>query len=363
MPAAYVEFSRLHSTDPLPATDDPLSAATDEPVPVSDVRHCSWSVGQISFALVGLVAVAALGTAAVDSAPMLLSRPVAGSSGGPAYDVSAVDWIALTADLKQLVRDCGCGPILVRLAWHDSGTYNASDGTGGSHGAQRFPGGESQDPANAGLSIARGLLQPYHERYPAVGYADLWSLAAVVAIHELGGPAVPFRVGRGDAKSEAQCVAAGRLPDGSRGASHLRQVFYRMGFDDGQIVALSGAHTLGRCHAGRSGFDGPWTTDPLNFDNDYFLELLGCGWEPTTVPQTGKPQMECPARPGLMMLYTDWALVTDAALHVYTKRFAESQAEWFVAFGKAFQQLQENGHGGLVDIELADQHAWATSSA
>lgn len=39
-----------------------------------------------------------------------------------------------------------------------------------------------------------------------------------------------------------------QLPDASQGAEHLREVFYRMGFNDREIVALSGAHTLGRCH-------------------------------------------------------------------------------------------------------------------
>lgn len=32
-----------------------------------------------------------------------------------------------------------------------------------------------------------------------------------------------------------------------------------MGFNDQEIVALNGAHTLGRCHSDRSGFLGPWT--------------------------------------------------------------------------------------------------------
>ena len=36
-----------------------------------------------------------------------------------------------------------------------------------------------------------------------------------------------------------------------------------MGFDDREIVCLMGAHTLGRCHLVRSGFDGPWTRNPL----------------------------------------------------------------------------------------------------
>ena len=31
------------------------------------------------------------------------------------------------------------------------------------------------------------------------------------------------------------------------------------GFTDQEIVALSGAHALGRCHSTRSGFEGPWT--------------------------------------------------------------------------------------------------------
>lgn len=48
----------------------------------------------------------------------------------------------------------------------------------------------------------------------------------------------------------------GRLPDASKGSQHIRDVFYRMGFSDRDIVALSGAHTLGRCHTDRSGYAG-----------------------------------------------------------------------------------------------------------
>jgi hypothetical protein len=32
-----------------------------------------------------------------------------------------------------------------------------------------------------------------------------------------------------------------------------------MGFNDREIVALLGAHALGRCHEDRSGYWGPWT--------------------------------------------------------------------------------------------------------
>lgn len=43
-----------------------------------------------------------------------------------------------------------------------------------------------------------------------------------------------------------------------------------MGFNDQEIVALSGAHSLGRCHAGRSGFEGPWSVTPTKFSTQYY---------------------------------------------------------------------------------------------
>lgn len=41
-----------------------------------------------------------------------------------------------------------------------------------------------------------------------------------------------------------------------------------------EIVALSGAHALGRCHTSRSGYDGPWTNSPITFSNLYFKVLV-----------------------------------------------------------------------------------------
>jgi hypothetical protein len=45
-----------------------------------------------------------------------------------------------------------------------------------------------------------------------------------------------------------------------------------------EIVALSGAHTLGRCHTDRSGFEGPWTNAPTTFSNLYYQELKNNTW-------------------------------------------------------------------------------------
>mmetsp|Transcript_16953 Transcript_16953/g.39114 ORF Transcript_16953/g.39114 Transcript_16953/m.39114 type:complete len:330 (-) Transcript_16953:201-1190(-) len=75
----------------------------------------------------------------------------------------------------------------------------------------------------------------------------------------MGGPEVPFAFGRTDATDGTTSPPDGRLPNADMGsdpatAQHLRDVFYRMGFDDKEIVALSGAHALGRCHEDASGY-------------------------------------------------------------------------------------------------------------
>ena len=273
----------------------------------------------------------------------------------------AVDWPALVTDLSDLVAKCECSPILVRLAWHDSGTYSKKDGTGGSRGAQRFPTGESAHGANAGLAIARGLLQPFKEQHPHVSYADLWALAAVIAIRHTGGPSIPFAAGRKDISAAVEGMAPGRLPDGDKDATHIRSIFYRMGLNDEDIVALSGAHTIGRCHSDRSGFDGPWTHSPLRFDNSYFSLLLGCEWQRTTTKTTGKPQMTCKAHPDIMMLTTDHALAMDAAFRPIAERFAKDEGAFHSAFSSAFRRLLENGHSGLVPVAVHNHVQKATA--
>lgn len=77
-----------------------------------------------------------------------------------------------------------------------------------------------------------------------------------------------------DAIGPEECAPPDLLPGAHDSAEELRAVFSRMGLNDRDTVALSGAHTLGRCHPQFSGFNGAWTSDPLSFDNEYFVKLL-----------------------------------------------------------------------------------------
>eukprot|EP00438_Fugacium_kawagutii_P012286 Skav236753 [mRNA] locus=scaffold2899:169770:171099:- [translate_table: standard] len=214
--------------------------------------------------------------------------------------------------------------------------------------------GENAMGAIAGLpDVAIGLLRGISDKYVPrlISHADLWALAANVAIRAMGGPEIPTRFGRVDVKTSAGCVphAVGRLPDGDQDAKHIREIFGPKGFADKDIVALSGAHTMGS-------FEGPWTASKLKFDNSYFKDLLNKKWEKETNSK-GKIQYRCPhvvltlrkcSKPGRSS--KDMALIEDESFKVHVEKYAADQKLWFEDFTKAWVSLQEFGLEELREI-------------
>eukprot|EP01126_Amoeba_proteus_P033576 TRINITY_DN3300_c0_g1_i8.p1 TRINITY_DN3300_c0_g1~~TRINITY_DN3300_c0_g1_i8.p1 ORF type:complete len:210 (-),score=34.18 TRINITY_DN3300_c0_g1_i8:99-728(-) len=200
---------------------------------------------------------------------------------------------------------------------------------------------ECEHGANAGLHVARSLLEPIKQKYPTLSYSDLWVLAACVAIEEMGGPKIPFTPGRTDKDDlPGVCPEEGRLPSASQGSRHIRNIFNRMGFEDPEIVALIGAHCLGRCHTDRSGYDGPWTFSPTVFSNDFFVQLLQRKWRVKN--WDGPLQFEDESKK-LMMTPTDIALVIDPQFRKWVQAFAQDEDLFFREFTSAFQKLMEFG--------------------
>lgn len=192
-------------------------------------------------------------------------------------------------------------------------------------------------------------MQPIKDKHPDIDYADFWQFAGIVAIEAAGGPHIPFKAGRKDTQETDEQVPSGRLPDASKGADHLRAVFGKMGLEDQDIVALSGAHALGRAHKDRTGYDGPWTTTPLKFGNTFFTTLVNNKW----VEREGftPKQYEDEATRKLMMLPTDLVLIEDPAFKVYVERYAKDQDAFFADFTKSWIKLSENGHSNLHVVE------------
>lgn len=250
------------------------------------------------------------------------------------------DAIAKRLEEKDDYDDGSYGPVLLRLGWHASGTYDKETGTGGSNGAtMRFP-PEGDHGANAGLKAARDFLEPVKQQFPWITYSDLWTLAAACAIQEMQGPVIPWRPGRSD-RDVSYCTPDGRLPDATKGSDHLRAIFGRMGFDDREIVALSGAHALGRCHTDRSGFEGPWTFSPTILTNDYFRLLFEekWGWRKWDGPK----QFEDKTTGSIMMLPTDMALVKDKKFKPWAEKYAKDNDAFFKDFSAVITKLFELG--------------------
>jgi len=280
--------------------------------------------------------------------------------------------------VEGIIQAKNCGPVFVRLAWHDSGTFDVSltdteawPKAGGAIGSIRFD-PEINHGANAGLAGAVKLLEPVKEAYPAVSYADLFQMASARSIETAGGPKIDMRYGRVDAMSPEQCSPEGNLPDAEAGPDgkfggpggtrstedaaaewHLRKVFYRMGLGDEEIVALSGAHTFGRAYADRSGLGAdqtkftngaptplagggetdrytpggsPWVENWLVFDNSYFATVNDASTD-------GE----------LLKLTSDRVLFQDSELRPYAEKFAESQEAFFESYAKAHKALSELG--------------------
>eukprot|EP00252_Welwitschia_mirabilis_P008479 TRINITY_DN2034_c0_g1_i7.p1 TRINITY_DN2034_c0_g1~~TRINITY_DN2034_c0_g1_i7.p1 ORF type:complete len:393 (-),score=96.24 TRINITY_DN2034_c0_g1_i7:279-1457(-) len=249
-------------------------------------------------------------------------------------------------DITQLIHSTHCNPILVRLGWHDAGTYDKNiqewPRCGGANGSLRFE-IEQKHKANAGLVNALKLLQPIKDKYPNITYADLFQLASALAIEEAGGPEIPMIYGRLDAPGPEYCPPEGKLPDAGppSPAAHLRDVFYRMGFTDKEIVALSGAHTLGRARPERSGWgkpatkytkDGPgapggqsWTVEWLKFDNFYFKDIKEKRDE------------------DLLVLPTDAVLFEDPGFKEYAETYAVDQDTFFRDYAEAHSKLSNLG--------------------
>jgi len=249
-------------------------------------------------------------------------------------------------------KDRDFAPTLVRLGFHSSGTYDKMSRTGGSSkGTIRFK-EEFSTEANAGLQSCIERLEAVKIKHPECSYADLYTLAATVGVESLEGPLIPWRGGRKDTMSRKDVPPDGRLPDPDYGdpkktITKLRQRFGRMGFNDQELVALSGAHTIGQCHYEATSYVGVWSEVHLRFDNAYFNVLLQPTFEsdPENPVESWQPHelfgklQYGDALFNYMMLPSDLALVQDPKTLEYVKLYANNAPRFFKDFAAAYGKL------------------------
>ncbi|TXH97982.1 MAG: catalase/peroxidase HPI [Rheinheimera sp.] len=184
-------------------------------------------------------------------------------------------------------------------------------------------------------------------------------------------------------------------PDPLKTAQDMRVTFARMAMDDEETVALTaGGHTVGKAHGngnaehlgpapegedihaqgfgwlntkgrgiGRdtvtSGIEGAWTTNPTQWDNDYFRLLFSYDWaltkspagawqwEPVNIKEEDKPvDVENPSvRKNPIMTDADMALKMDPAYRKISENFYADPAYFADVFARAWFKLTHRDLG------------------
>ena len=186
------------------------------------------------------------------------------------------------------------------------------------------------------------------------------------------------------------------VPDPIGSARDIRETFLRMAMNDEETVALiAGGHTFGKCHGAAdpgqhvgpapegaaieeqglgwkntfgggngvhtisSGIEGAWTTNPIQWDNDYFDILFKYEWQLTKSPagaQQWTPKdasavgtvpdaHDAAQRHAPMMTTADLALRMDPAYEKIARHYHQNPQEFADAFAKAWYKLTHRDMG------------------
>ncbi|KIZ04422.1 hypothetical protein MNEG_3533 [Monoraphidium neglectum] len=279
-------------------------------------RHALLLLPSASGALLRLVA----GAAAAGSPPLL----------APGYALAGVDEGVVPSPAVKAAIDkaidsvvnVGKAPLMLRLAYHDAGTFSKKAGDGGLNASIQF---ELDRPENFGLKRGWRLVEQAKASLkgtPADGLvsnADLIAWAGARAVAVTGGPRVPLTIGRADARA---ADPPGRMASERSGPQALIDNFADKGFGVRELVALSGAHTIG----------GKGFGDAATFDNAYYTSLLAKPWLDKTNPMWDH-----------IGLPSDHALPEDPRTLEVIQEYARDQAAFFDDFSAAFQKLCATG--------------------
>jgi len=307
----------------------------------------------------------------------------------PAVDYDDVK-AAVKAMLRNDTRDTDFnhyGPLFVRFAWHCAGTFRSTDYRGGCDGARILHAPEKDWPDNDGLvvgdgepqeELAQALLQPIKNSFGAgLSWADLIIIAGTAALEDMGGREVRVCPGRSDATAEEAAVGSMYLdptiylnPEFAN-ASDLKKSMSIMGFTAKEMTVLNGGgHAIGKAHASKSGFEGPWTHEPTTLSNEFFKVLWNNDWVETLSPMN-RTQFTDKATGTLMMLHTDLEFKTDPEFKSFVEQYKEDNALFLADFAAAWEKLINadrfgcllEGEGGDEEEELAAGGARELSAA
>jgi L-ascorbate peroxidase len=227
----------------------------------------------------------------------------------------------------------------IRVAFHDAGTYDKTSRTGGADGSIM---NELNFAENRDIDT---LVYPIFSSPPSpkdpMSYADQLQLAGTLAVKKLGGPAIPFRMGRLDADDYHHAVNnVTNLPgDPFMSVQDLVSDFARMGLNKRDIITLvTGSHTVGRVffetfptlsifktqkfkiRKGAEATFMPFDDTPTVFDNNIFIKLKNSNGKDCVLP-------------------IDCAIFKEKDMNPIGMRYAQDQKYFFEQYKISFQKM------------------------
>ncbi|KAF7802874.1 peroxidase 31 [Senna tora] len=173
----------------------------------------------------------------------------------------------------------------------------------------------------------------------------------------LGGPHYDVYLGRRDGRVSTASAVEGNLPRPTMPMSQIIQIFASRGFSAEEMVALSGAHTIGFSHCSeifnRTSFGSSSSSSDSDLPNynPRFAQALqrACGdfrKDPTLsvfndvmTPNKFDNAYFQNLPKGLGVLRSDHGLYNDPRTRPFVEKFATDQNAFFDAFAKAMQKL------------------------
>ncbi|KNA04882.1 hypothetical protein SOVF_195570 [Spinacia oleracea] len=154
-------------------------------------------------------------------------------------------------------RENRMGASLLRLFFHDC-FVNGCDGSLLLDDTSNFTGEKMARPNNGsvrGFEVIDQIKSAVENACPGiVSCADILAITARDSVVTLGGPTWNVKLGRRDARTASQSDANNDIPQPTFSLSQLISSFRNQGLSTTDMVALSGAHTIGqaRCTSFRS---------------------------------------------------------------------------------------------------------------
>ncbi|XP_028771396.1 peroxidase 55-like [Neltuma alba] len=186
-----------------------------------------------------------------------------------------------------------------------------------------------------------------------VSCADILALAARDVVALVGGPSFNVELGRRDGLVSSASRVEGNLPKANFNLNQLNAMFRRHGLSQTDMIALSGAHTVGFSHCNEftdrlysSTVDPSMNSDfaqslmqqcPRNFDPQVAIDL------DVQSPQAFDNLYYQNLVSGQGLLNSDQVLFTDSDSRSTVVEFANNAAEFNAAFATAMRKLGRVG--------------------